>query len=392
MQTLTILGSTGSIGVQTLQVVSLNPDRFKIFALTAHQNVSRLLTQCLLYQPRYAVLQDEQVATHLQQQLRAAGSETEVLSGEAALVEVAQHPAVDTVMAGIVGAAGLLPTLAAAQHGKKILLANKEVLVMAGALFMQTAQQHGATVLPVDSEHNAVFQCLPHHQANQPVKRIILTASGGAFRDLPLSALADVTPEQACTHPNWSMGKKITVDSSTMMNKGLEMIEAHWLFQYTQATIEVVLHPQSILHALVEYQDGSMLAQMNYPDMRTPIAHALAWPERIPAGVASLDLLKIGALTFKPLCLERYPCLRLAEQAWQAGGTATTMLNAANEVAVAAFLEGKIKFTDIPILIERALAQNTVDAADSLAVIISADKTAREATNHFIHMRSNKSL
>jgi len=388
MSNITILGSTGSIGVSTLQVIDLHPKRFNVFALTAYRNVEKLFEQCLKYKPKYAVMQDNAAAELLSVRLKSISSETEVLSGNTALVYVASHSQVNDVMACIVGAAGLLPTLAAAEAGKRILLANKEALVMSGNLLMEAVRTNGAMLLPVDSEHNAIFQCLPaDFKSGQPypgVKRIILTASGGAFRDWPLEQLANVTPEQACQHPNWVMGPKITVDSGTMMNKGLEVIEASWLFGMKLSELEVVLHPQSIVHSLVEYIDGSILAQLGQPDMRTPIAQALAWPERITSGVQSLDLLKMGSLDFKPLCLQRYPCLRLAYSALKVGGTATTILNAANEVAVQAFLDRKISFTNIPQLIEKVLDKITVQPAVDLSIVLAADVAARHAMEELV--------
>lgn len=376
---ITILGSTGSIGINTLNVIALHPDRFRVFALTANQNVDRLLSQCQQYQPQYAVLRDEETAAKFATQLKQLDLSTQVLVGKDALVQVASCAEVDLVMACIVGAAGLLPTLAAANAGKRILLANKEALVMSGALLLDAVHNNGAVLVPVDSEHNAIFQCLPaDYKPGFPcagVKRIILTASGGAFRDWPVERLSAVTPEQACCHPNWRMGPKITVDSATMMNKGLEVIEASWLF--AQQDMQVLLHPQSIVHSLVEYLDGSILAQLGQPDMRTPIAQALAWPERITSGVDSLDLLTTGPLEFRPLSQERYPCFALALQALKAGGTAPTVLNAANEVAVQAFLDKKILFTDIPKIIEKVLSNVQIGAANTLEAILATDNAAR---------------
>lgn len=387
MQTITILGSTGSIGEQTLQVLAVHPERFQVFALTAHKNIERLYAQCLQYQPRYAVMQDANAAEQLHARLKAANSDTQVLAGDTALVEVASHIDVDYVMASIVGAAGLLPTLAAAKAGKRILLANKESLVMSGQLLMDAAQHNGATIIPVDSEHSAIFQCLPTNfqlgKASQEVKNITLTASGGAFRDLPLDQFESITPEQACRHPNWNMGAKITVDSATMMNKGLEVIEASWLFGFPPTQIQTILHPQSIIHAWVEYIDSSIVAQLGQPDMRTPIAYALSWPERIASGVKGLDFLTIGSLEFRPLSFERYPCLALAYAALKAGGTAATILNAANEVAVARFLAGDIRFIDIAKVVESTLSLVTSQAADSLEVILAADRQAREVADRW---------
>ncbi len=387
MMNLTILGSTGSIGVSTLDVVARHPGRYRIVALTAQRRDDVLFEQCVQFKPRYAVLLDEAAAQRLQQRIAVAGLDVEVLCGVAALERVASLPEVDTVMAAIVGAAGLLPTLAAARAGKKILLANKEVLVMAGRIFMDAVRQHGATLLPIDSEHNAIFQALPHdffgdHAgdfAASGISKILLTASGGPFRNTPLSELQNVTPDQACVHPNWVMGRKISVDSATMMNKGLEVIEAHWLFNAPPDAIQVVIHPQSVIHSLVQYVDGSVLAQLGNPDMRTPIAYALAYPERIEAGVAPLDLLKVATLTFEAPDFARFPCLALAYQALRAGGTAPAMLNAANEVAVAAFLDRRIAFLAIPRLIEEVLVALPVSAVNTLEDVLGADAAARAA-------------
>ncbi len=387
MMNLTILGSTGSIGVSTLDVVARHPARYRIVALTAQRRDDVLFKQCVQFKPRYAVLLDEAAAQRLQQRIAAAGLDVEVLCGIAALERVAALPEVDAVMAAIVGAAGLLPTLAAARAGKKILLANKEVLVMAGRIFMDAVRLHGATLLPIDSEHNAIFQALPHdffgdHAgdfAASGVSKILLTASGGPFRNTPLSELQNVTPEQACAHPNWVMGRKISVDSATMMNKGLEVIEAHWLFNAPPDAIQVVIHPQSVIHSLVQYVDGSVLAQLGNPDMRTPIAYALAYPERIEAGVAALDLLKVATLNFEAPDVVRFPCLALAYQALRAGGTAPAVLNAANEIAVAAFLDRRIAFLEIPRLIEEVLAALPVSAVNTLEDVLDADAAARAA-------------
>ncbi len=384
----TILGSTGSIGANTLQVIAMHPERFQVFALTAQSNLEAMLAQCVSFKPRYAVMRDPDVAAQLEQRLKKLSVDTQVLGGEDALINVASHPEVDTVMACIVGAAGLLPTLAAAEAGKRILLANKEALVMSGALLLAAVEKNGATLLPVDSEHNAIFQCMPPDfrvgYASAAVNRVIITASGGAFRDLPLDQLEQVTPEQACRHPNWVMGPKITVDSASMMNKGLEIIEASFLFGLGQDKLEVVLHPQSIVHSLVEYPDGSLLAQLGQPDMRTPIAVALAWPERIASGVQRLDLIQVGRLDFQPLCLQRYPCLRLAYDALSAGGTAATILNGANEVAVQAFLARKICFTDIPKLLEAVLSKVSSRESDHLSTVLAADQMARDAAYSYI--------
>ncbi len=396
---LTILGSTGSIGVSTLDVVARHPGRYRIVALTAQRRDDVLFEQCVQFKPRYAVLLDEAAAQRLQQRIATAGLDVEVLCGVAALERVASLREVDTVMAAIVGAAGLLPTLAAARAGKKILLANKEVLVMAGRIFMDAVRLHGATLLPIDSEHNAIFQALPHdffadHAGNfaaSGVSKILLTASGGPFRNTPLSELQNVTPEQACAHPNWVMGRKISVDSATMMNKGLEVIEAHWLFNAPPDAIQVVIHPQSVIHSLVQYVDGSVLAQLGNPDMRTPIAYALAYPERIEAGVAPLDLLKVATLTFEAPDFARFPCLALAYQALRAGGTAPAMLNAANEVAVAAFLDRRIAFLAIPRLIEEVLVALPVSAVNTLEDVLVADAAARAAALELIHRAASLS-
>ena len=380
-QRLTVLGATGSIGQSTLDVVARHPDRFEVFALTAHRQDDKLLAQCLQFAPRYAVLGDDVAAARLTAALRDAGSRTEVLCGQDALEQVAVADEVQMVMAAIVGAAGLRPTLAAARAGKKILLANKEALVLSGRLFMEAVARSGATLLPIDSEHNAIFQALPADYARQPatagVRRVLLTASGGPFRAAPIESLARVTPEQACAHPNWVMGRKISVDSATMMNKGLEVIEAHWLFGAPAGLIEVVVHPQSVIHSMVEYADGSVIAQLGNPDMRTPIAHAMAWPERIDAGVRPLDLFEIARLDFERPDLERFPCLRLAFDALRAGGAAPAVLNAANEEAVAAFLERRIGFLDIPAVIAAALERSDTLTVDSVDAVFTADSEAR---------------
>jgi 1-deoxy-D-xylulose-5-phosphate reductoisomerase len=381
MQRITILGSTGSIGTNTLDVVARHPDKFQVHALTANRQVDLLFRQCREFKPKYAVLLDERAASQLQLQVREAGLSTEVLSGSAALERVAVLPEVDTVMAAIVGAAGLQPTLAAARAGKKILLANKEILVMAGNVFMEAVRTNDSVLLPIDSEHNAIFQTLPRdydgNLAGNGVRRILLTASGGPFRNTPLSELHDVTPQQACAHPNWVMGRKISVDSATMMNKGLEVIEAHWLFGASADDIQVVVHPQSVIHSLVEYVDGSVLAQLGNPDMRTPIAYGLAYPERITSGVAALDLFKVAKLDFIAPDFDRFPCLELAYQALRAAGTAPAVLNAANEVAVEAFLGGQISFLDIPRVIASVLSALPVNAVNSLDDVLGADAEAR---------------
>ncbi len=382
MQQVVILGATGSVGASTLDVLARHPAHFQVLALTAQRNVTRLVAQCVQHQPRYAVVADASQRALLEQQLRAAGSATVALGGAEALAQVAALPDTDIVMAAIVGAAGLLPTLAAARAGKRILLANKEALVLAGPLFLAAAQAGGAEILPIDSEHNAIFQCLPAPfvpgQAPAGVTRIVLTASGGPFRQTPLAELATVTPEAACAHPNWQMGRKISVDSATMMNKGLELIEAHWLFGLPAERLTVLLHPQSLIHSLVEYCDGSQLAQLGQPDMRVPIAHALGWPRRLDSGVARLDLAAAGKLEFSPLDPARYPCLTLAYQALQQGGTAPAVLNAANEVAVAAFLARQLRFTDIATLVAAVLNAHPPTPLAHLETALAADALARQ--------------
>ncbi len=390
-QNITVLGSTGSIGVSTLDVIRRHPERYRAFALCAHSQVDKLFEQCQVFRPVYAVVRDAALADVLRGRCQQAGLTVEVLSGVESLEYVSRLPEVDAVMAAIVGAAGLRPTLAAARAGKRILLANKEVLVMAGELFMQTVRASGAVMLPVDSEHNAIFQALPpdFHRGLSAcgVRRILLTASGGPFRNTPLSALHDVTPEAACAHPNWVMGRKISVDSATMMNKGLEVIEARWLFDAAPAQIQVVVHPQSVIHSAVDYADGSVLAQLGNPDMRTPIAYAMSWPERIDAGVEPLDLFKIGRLDFYEPDFERFRCLQLAYDVLHAGGTAPAILNAANEVAVAAFLEGVLPFLGIPRLNEAVLQAVPVGEADSLEEVCAADAAARALATSMIEER-----
>ncbi len=383
-----MLGATGSIGLSTLDVIARHPERYQVFALTGFSRLAELQVLCVRHRPRYAVVPDAKSALELQDHLRAAGLETEVLVGEEGLCAVSADKAVDCVMAAIVGAAGLRPTLAAVQAGKKVLLANKEALVMSGALFMQAVKQSGAVLLPIDSEHNAIFQCLPGDYSRGlqavGVRRVLLTASGGPFRETPLAELERVTPEQACAHPNWSMGRKISVDSASMMNKGLEMIEACWLFDARPEQIEVVIHRQSVIHSLVDYVDGSVLAQLGNPDMRTPIAHALAWPERIDSGVSPLDLFAVGRLDFERPDEQRFPCLRLAREAVQAGGSAPAMLNAANEVAVEAFLQRRIRFTDIARMIESVLNAQPVRAVEALDAVFEADMRARELAGQWL--------
>lgn len=386
---LTVLGATGSIGVSTLDVVARHPDRFEVEALTGHRRVDILAEQCRRFSPRYAVVGSAEDATRLKSLI---SSTTEVLFGPDALVQVAALAEVDAVMAAIVGAAGLQPTLAAAQAGKRILLANKEALVMAGPVFMAQVQASGALLLPIDSEHNAVFQSLPHDYRGMPtrrgIRRILLTASGGPFRTRTPESLIDVTPEQAVAHPNWSMGQKISVDSATMMNKGLEVIEAHWLFDVPADRIEVVIHPQSVIHSMVDYEDGSVLAQLGNPDMRTPIAHAMAWPERIDSGVASLDLCKIGHLDFEPPDMTRFPCLALAYQALRQGGNAPAVLNAANEIAVEAFLQRKLPFPNIASVIVSALESVPSAALPDIAAVMAADQAGRAAAREALRRYS----
>ena len=383
MRGVAILGSTGSIGLNTLDVVRRHPDRFRIAALAADRNDRRLLEQCIEFRPALAALATPEAAGRLEAEVRRLGLPTRVLAGEEGLVAVAACEATDQVMAAIVGAAGLRPTLAAATAGKRVLLANKESLVVAGRLLIDAVAASGAELVPIDSEHNAVFQCLPQPspmgRCPAGVRRIVLTASGGPFRRAPAEMLARVTPEQAVAHPNWTMGRKISVDSATLMNKGLELIEACWLFGVGPERIEVVVHPQSVVHSMVEYADGSVLAQLGNPDMRTPIAYALGWPERIESGVESLDLIAIGQLGFETPDLQRFPCLRLARESAEAGGTAPAALNAANEVAVAAFLDGQLNFTGIPRVIDSVLQQHDVRPVTALEVALAADAWARDA-------------
>ncbi len=384
MQSLTVLGATGSIGGSTLDVVARHPDRYRVFALSGRERLDRLAELCARFAPRFAAVHDEKAADRLRADLRAAGCSTEVLHGAGALTEIAAHDEVDTVMAAIVGAAGLEPTLAAARRGKRILLANKEALVMAGPVFVAAARDNGATLLPIDSEHNAVFQCLPPATQTDArmldaggVRRILLTASGGPFRRATLEQMRAATPEQACAHPNWEMGRKISVDSATMMNKGLELIEAHLLFGVPPERIEIVVHPQSVIHSLVEYLDGSMLAQLGNPDMRTPIAHALAYPERIASGVAPLDLAAIARLDFEAPDTQRFPCLALARDALASGG-GPCVLNAANEIAVDAFLQRRIAFTEIARVVARVLdTLGATPAPVDLGAVLALDARAR---------------
>ena len=390
MKRLTILGATGSIGQSTLDIVARHPDRYQIHALTANASDREMERLCRRFSPTFAVMSDDDSAHKLQQAI--ADLPIEVLSGEAGLTEVAAAAEVDIVVAAIVGAVGLMPTLAAVRAGKRVLLANKESLVMAGALFMDEVRRHDAELLPVDSEHNAIFQCLPAGSigcgiAGKGVRKIVLTGSGGPFRDLDLTAFDDVTPEQACAHPNWDMGPKISVDSATMMNKGLELIEACWLFDVDHHDVEILLHRQSIIHSMVSYNDGSVIAQLGNPDMRTPIANALAWPERIDSGVEPLNLLQVSQLDFTLADDSRYPCLALARQAWQQGGNSMAVLNAANEVAVACFLDRKIRFTEIPALINEVMERTTNGPAGDLAAILEADAGARRLASELVRAR-----
>lgn len=393
MKRVTILGSTGSIGVNTLDVIRRHPDRFEVFALSANAKVDELAAQCHEFNARYAVLpEDGAPAAQLKKRLRELGAETEVRIGKSELDFVSSHPDVDAVMAAIVGAAGLSATLAAARAGKRVLLANKEALVMAGQLFMDAVKEGGATLLPIDSEHNAIFQSMPrnyaHGLANVGVRKVILTASGGPFRTRSLNDLNHVTPAEACAHPNWVMGRKISVDSATMMNKGLEVIEARWLFDATAEQIDVVIHPQSIIHSMVEYLDGSVIAQLGNPDMRTPIAYGLGFPDRIDAGVSALDLAHAGKLEFEKLDDARFPCVRLAYAAMQRGGTASAVLNAANEIAVEAFLQERLRFVDIPAVLEQVLADMPIANATTLDAVTAADRDARAMAQQVVMERS----
>lgn len=383
MKAITILGATGSIGLSTLDVIAQHPSRFKVFALTANHSVDKLFHQCLQFQPRYAVMADEARANQLAQQLRQRDCVTEVLAGAQALADVAAHSDTDYVMAAIVGAAGLVPSLAAAKAGKRVMLANKEALVMSGKLFMDTIAQSGAELLPIDSEHNAVFQCLPVDKCNG-VEKVLLTASGGPFRTWAAERLNTVTPEQAVAHPNWSMGQKISVDSATLMNKGLEVIEACWLFNVPASQVEVIVHPQSTIHSMVAYNDGSVLAQLGNPDMRTPIAYALGWPQRLPSGVKPLDLLSVARLDFEQPDMKRFPCLGLAYEAHERGGYATVALNAANEMAVQAFLERRISFQAIPQLVAEVMRAAKSGTAYDLNDILIQDGESRERSLFWI--------
>ena len=389
MQSITVLGATGSIGVSTLDVIARHPDRYRVFALTAHSRVDELAEQCTRFKPEVAVVGTAEAASQLSARLQSAGLTTQVEYGEQALCDVSSADACTTVMAAIVGAAGLAPTMAAAQSGKKVLLANKEALVISGQLFMDAIAASGSVLLPIDSEHNAIFQCLPLNYQRQlghhGIRKIMLTASGGPFLDRDVSTLDQVTPEQAVAHPNWSMGRKISVDSATMMNKGLEVIEAHWLFGAAPNQIEVVIHPQSVIHSMVSYADGSVLAQLGNPDMRTPIAHALAYPDRIESGVDTVDLTKIAQLNFRPPDYVRFPCLKLAFDALHAGGSAAAVLNATNEVAVEAFLNRQIGFRKIPELIDAVLNRLPVEPVTDLGAVLAMDKSARLLARELMH-------
>ena len=388
-QLITILGSTGSIGVNTLDVIARKPDRYKVFALTANRNVDLLQQQCETFKPVFAVMQDEDAAGQLQQVF--SGSGIEVLSGVEGLQSVAAHEDVDCVMAAIVGGIGLAPTYAAARAGKKVLLANKEALVMAGSLFMEAVNQSGCTLLPIDSEHNAMFQCLPvsdrgrfQNHDKDGFSKIVLTGSGGPFLNRDADTLGDVTPEQACAHPNWSMGRKISVDSATMVNKALELIEACFLFGLPESAIDIMIHPQSIVHSMVHFCDGSVLAQMGNPDMRTPIAYGLAWPERMDAGVATLDLAAISTLEFTRPDLVRFPCLRIGREVARTGGSAPVILNAANELAVAGFLADSLRFDQIPAIIAATLEEQPVSSMATLEEVLAADAAARDTAARHI--------
>jgi 1-deoxy-D-xylulose-5-phosphate reductoisomerase len=389
MRHITVLGSTGSIGVNTLDVIRKHPDRFKLVALTASKQVDLLAAQCIEFAPAIAVIGDAQSAARLSAILLEKNISTQVMHGPEGLVSAVLDSGCDTVMAAIVGAAGLVPTLAAAKAGKRVLLANKEALVMSGHLFMQAMKAGGGELLPIDSEHNAIFQCLPPNFSQNPklslgVEELWLTASGGPFRNTPLEELSSITPDQACAHPNWVMGRKISVDSATMMNKGLELIEAFWLFGLPLEKIKVLIHPQSVVHSMVRYTDGSVMAQLGQPDMRTPIAYGLAWPERIEAGVAPLNLAELSALSFSEPDLQRFPCLALAFSAAKIGGIAPAVLNAANEIAVASFLDGGLPYLQIPVIVEKTLNAIQNSSVDSLEVILEVDAHARRVARDFI--------
>ncbi|CCE24622.1 1-deoxy-D-xylulose-5-phosphate reductoisomerase [Methylotuvimicrobium alcaliphilum] len=389
MKGICILGATGSIGVSTLDVVARHSNRYRVVALTANNNIDLLYDQCIVHRPDYVVVVDENKAKQFAERIATSPvSDIKVLSGAESLQQVATLDSVDSVMAAIVGAAGLLPTLAAAKAGKTVLLANKEALVMSGDIFMKAVTESGAHLLPIDSEHNAIFQCMPADycagQEAKEARRILLTASGGPFRTKPVEELVDVTPDQAVAHPNWDMGRKISVDSATMMNKGLELIEACLLFNMSPDKIQVVIHPQSVIHSMVDYVDGTVLAQMGNPDMRIPIAHAMAWPERFDSGAAPLNIFDVKHMDFEQPDLQRFPCLRLAIEAVEAGGIMPAVLNAANEIAVAAFLDEKVRFTDIPYIIERSMHQFEADPADTLDIVLAADSKAREVAERIV--------
>lgn len=401
----TILGATGSIGLSTLDVIARHPQRYRVVALTAHRQVDRLVEQAIAFAPEYVVMVDAGCAEQARQKLRDAGLDTIVLSGVEGLETVAALAQVQQVMAAIVGAAGLRPTLAAAHAGKRILLANKEALVMSGQILLDAVRDSGAELLPIDSEHNAIFQSMPadyacaqsKHEASNAlsalgIKRILLTASGGPFRTADPAQLEKVTPEQACAHPKWKMGRKISVDSATMMNKGLEVIEACWLFNTTADNIEVVIHPESVIHSMVAYDDGSVLAQLGNPDMRTPIAHAMAWPQRISSGVDALDLFAVAQLNFERPDLQRFPCLSLAYRAAKIGGTTPAIMNAANEIAVQSFLDAEIGFTDIPTIIAQTMAAIETRPVHSLDVVLAADQAAREMAGRLVKETAQASL
>jgi len=388
-QNVTILGSTGSVGVNTLDVLALHPDRYDLHALTANSNWETLAEQCCAFKPKFAVLKQRKSVPALQDRLSQTGCKTKVLAGRDGLCAVAAHEEVDVVMAAIVGGAGLEPTLSAVKAGKKLLLANKESLVMSGSLFMEAVAQAGVTLLPIDSEHNAIYQCLANGAPNQAtgVRKILLTGSGGPLLREPIESLTKVTPDQACAHPNWKMGRKISVDSASMMNKGLELIEASWLFSVNPQDIEVVIHPQSIVHSMVEYLDGSVVAQLGNPDMRTPIAHGLAWPDRIESGVAGLDFTGLADIHFEAVDLNRYPCLALCQQVAGQPQSYAIALNAANEVAVQYFLDELISFTDIPIIIESVLEQTSYAEAHTIGSILALDEEAKHRAVEKIRMR-----
>ena len=393
LRNVTVLGSTGSIGVSTLDVIRRHPDRFKVVALTAAKQIDRLANQCIEFNPAIAVVSDADGAKRLSELLRDRKLKTQVMYGADALVTAVTDSACNTVMAAIVGAAGLVPALAAAKAGKRVLLANKEALVMSGDLFMNAMKLGGGELLPIDSEHNALFQCLPADFAKSPqshsgVEELWLTASGGPFRNTPITELASITPAQACAHPNWVMGRKISVDSATMMNKGLEVIEAFWLFGLPLEKIKVLIHPQSVVHSMVRYRDGSVIAQMGQPDMRIPIAYGLSWPERIDAGVGQLDLTQFAALSFSEPDFERFPCLALAFAAATLGGTAPTVLNAANEIAVAAFLDQGLPYLKIPVVVEHVLNSIASIPASSIEHILDVDAQARESAHQYIRQIS----